>query len=73
MDFRMSIHWQFLRHAIVGFFSNLAVHFAYLLLTALGMGHNTSMNFLYVLGVLITFVGLSNMKVNRPYRCHTIA
>jgi putative flippase GtrA len=52
----MSIQWQFLRFAIVGLGSNVALYAGYLLATSLGMGHKTAMTLLYPAGILGTFL-----------------
>ncbi|MGQ9686807.1 MAG: GtrA family protein [Thiobacillaceae bacterium] len=49
------IQVQFLRYAMVGLGSNVALYLFYLGLTGTGIGHKTAMTLLYAVGVAQTF------------------
>ena len=52
----ISIQKSFLRYAIVGFGSNLALYLFYLLLTEYFIGHKSAMTIAYIIGVMANFV-----------------
>lgn len=62
---------QFIRYALVGFASNLALYVAYLLVTRVGIGHKSAMTALYALGVAQTFV--FNRRWSFEYEGHARA
>lgn len=47
---------SFVRFAIVGAVSNVALYLAYLGLTAIGMGHKLAMTAVFAVGIVATFV-----------------
>jgi len=51
------IHWQFVRYAILGFYSNAILYFIYLVATNFGIGYKAVMMILlYAIGILQTFL-----------------